>query len=333
MDLNYSIIIPVYNRPQEIEELLECLINQTYNRKFEVIIVEDGSSIRCKDVVERFMNKLNIHYLFKENSGPGQSRNKGMELAKGNYYIILDSDVLLPKEYLKQIDIALQKKYTDAFGSSDAAHKSFSLIQKAINYSMTAFLTTGGLRNNGNSDKFQLRSFNMGISKKAFLKTKGFSPQNYGEDIDLTYKLWNHKFKTQFIPNAYVYHKRRTDLKQFYKQTFNFGSARPILNKQHLKSAKLTYWFPSVFTIGFLVAVLFLFFNSYILYYLYNLYFCILFFDAVLKNKNVQVGLVSVITTIIQFFGYGIGFLKSQFRLQILNKTIKETFPKMFSPK
>lgn len=279
------------------------------------------------------MNKLNIHYLFKENSGPGQSRNKGMELAKGNYYIILDSDVLLPKEYLEQIDIALQKKYTDAFGSSDTAHKSFSLIQKAINYSMTAFLTTGGLRNNGNSDKFQLRSFNMGISKKAFLKTKGFSPQNYGEDIDLTYKLWNHKFKTQFIPNAYVYHKRRTDLKQFYKQTFNFGSARPILNKQHLKSAKLTYWFPSIFTIGFLVAVLFLFFNSYILYYLYNLYFCILFFDAVLKNKNVQVGLVSVITTIIQFFGYGIGFLKSQFRLQILNKTIKETFPKMFSPK
>lgn len=332
MDLNYSIIIPVYNRPQEIEELLVCLINQTYKKKFEIIIVEDGSTITCKNIVERFANKLNIYYLFKENSGPGQSRNKGMELAKGNYFVILDSDVLLPNNYLEQIDIALQKKYTDAFGSSDTAHKSFSLIQKAINYSMTAFLTTGGLRNNGNSNKFQLRSFNMGISKKAFLKTNGFSLQNYGEDIDLTYKLWNNKFKTQFISEAYVYHKRRVNFKQFYQQTFNFGSARPILNKQHLNSAKLTYWFPSVFTVGLLVAVLFLFFDSYILFYLFGLYFCILFFDAVLKNKDVLVGFVSVITTVVQFFGYGMGFLKSQFRLQLLNKTIKETFPKMFSP-
>lgn len=332
MNLDYSIIIPVYNRPQEIEELLYSLINQTYKKRFEIVIIEDGSSNKCDLIIEKFKDKLDITYLFKENSGAGQSRNKGMKITKGNYFIILDSDVILPKNYLVAIDKALNFKFTDAFGGQDKAHKSFSAIQKAINFAMTSFITTGGLRNNkGTNNKFQLRSFNMGISKKAFLKTNGFSNQNYGEDIDLSFKLWNAGFESQFLPNAFVYHKRRSNFKQFYNQTFNFGSARPILNRQHKKSGKLTYWFPSLFVLGLFVAVLFSVFGFHYFSYFYLCYFILILITSLLFIKSIKGCFLSVIATIVQFFGYGFGFMRSQFRLRILRKNIKETFPKMFN--
>lgn len=332
LNLSFSIIIPVYNRPKEINELLESLLNQTFKDDYEIIIVEDGSTIKSEEIISKYQSRLNITYFYKENTGAGQSRNYGMIHAKGNYYIILDSDVVLPKNYLDQVKNSLQNKYTDAFGGADTTHQSFTVFQKAINYAMTSFLTTGGLRNNkGLSNKFQLRSFNMGISKQAFKKTKGFSKQNFGEDIDLTYKLWNNGFETQFIPKAFVYHKRRANFKQFYKQTFNFGSARPILNKKHKNSSKLTYWFPSIFIIGLLIALIFLIFNFKYLIYLYLIYFGLLFFDSFIQNKNIKVAFLSTLTTLTQFFGYGFGFIRSQFRLNILNKSAKETFPKMFS--
>ena len=332
MSLNYSIIIPVYNRPQEIEELLHSLVNQTYAKSFEIVIIEDGSTNTCDLITEKFKNKLSITYLFKENTGAGQSRNEGMKIAKGNYFIILDSDVILPKNYLVEIDDALNKNYTDTFGSQDKAHKSFTAIQKAINYAMTSFLTTGGLRNNkGTNSKFQLRSFNMGISKKAFLKTNGFSNQNFGEDIDLSYKIWNAGFESQFIKTAFVYHKRRSDFKQFYKQTFNFGSARPILNRQHKSSAKLTYWFPSLFVLGLFIAVLFSFFGFHYFSYFYLCYFILILITSLMLIKSIKGCFLSVIATPVQFFGYGFGFMRSQFRLRILNKNIKDTFPKMFN--
>ncbi len=315
MILHYSIIVPVYNRPQEILELLKSLEEQSY-KEFEVIIVEDGSDVSAKEIVQSFRDTLNVHYFFKPNSGAGQSRNFGMDKAQGNYFLILDSDVIVPKDYVFEINKRLSKDFTDAFGGPDAAHPSFTVLQKAIDYSMTSLLTTGGIRGNKNAkNKFQPRSFNLGISKKAFEKTKGFSKMKIGEDIDLTFRLWDAGFDTQLIVEAYVFHKRRSTLRQFYVQTNNFGYARPFLNKKFPKTAKITYWFPFVFSLFLLIAVLGYVMGSTFLISCFGVYFCILFIDSMFRNKNVLVATLSCITTIVQFTGYGLGFLKAQFVL------------------
>lgn len=330
--IQLSIIIPVYNRPQELEELLESLVKQTFQGSFEVIVVEDGSQIDARKSVEQYANALKISYFFKENSGPGSSRNFGMLKASGNYFIIVDSDCILPTNYLDDVETALKNNFTDAFGGPDASHTSFSIIQKAINYAMTSILTTGGIRGHKSvSEKFQPRSFNMGISKVAFEKTNGFSEQRFGEDIDLTFRLWEHGFESQFIESAFVYHKRRTNWKSFLKQTFNFGAARPILNKMHTNTAKITYWFPSIFVIGLLSASLLFIFNSYVLLYVYALYFLGIFVDSLFLTKSIPVALTSIFATIVQFLGYGLGFLRSFFRVSVLQKTKQEAFPRMFS--
>lgn len=329
-NLSFSIIVPVYNRPKEVDELLESLLKQDYKDSFEVIIVEDGSSLKADDVVKQYQDKLNVKYLFKENSGPGLSRNYGMQKAKGNYFIILDSDVLLPTHYLSAVADALKLNFTDAFGGADAAHPSFTTIQKAINYSMTAVLTTGGLRGNKKGvGTFQPRSFNMGLSLKAFKITSGFNNQRIGEDIDLTFRLWQNNLKTQFIDTAFVFHKRRTNFEQFFNQVYSFGKARPILNLQHKNTAKLTYWFPSLFLVGFVMSLVVFPFSK-ILTALYILYFLLILMDSLLKSKDVLVGVLSVYTTLIQMFGYGLGFLQSQALLNFGGKTPKQTFPKMF---
>lgn len=338
MELHFSVIIPIFNRPEELLELLDSLSKQQFDKPFEIIVVEDGSQLKSDKVIEQF-DKLNIKYFLKKNSGPGDSRNYGMNKATGNYFIILDSDCILPDYYLKEVKTALQFNYTDAYGGADTAHESFTVIQKAINYSMTSLITTGGLRGNDKvKSKFQPRSFNMGISKKAFIKTQGFSKQYFGEDIDLTFKLWANNFETQFIPKAFVYHKRRTSWKQFFKQTFNFGAARPILNNMHPGSAKSTYCFPSLFILGMLLAICLFVFGYTVLLKFYGVYFVLIFLDAMYKNwcegraciKSFIIGLYAVIATLVQFFGYGFGFLRSFFRLQILKRTKEEAFPKMF---
>ncbi len=338
MELHFSVIIPIYNRPEELLELLNSLSDQKFDEPYEIIIVEDGSQLRSDKVIEQFSG-LNIKYFFKENSGPGDSRNYGMQNASGNYFIILDSDCILPDVYLNEVNSALQNSFTDAYGGADAAHESFTVIQKAINYSMTSLLTTGGLRGSDKvKSKFQPRSFNMGISKKAFVQTKGFSKQHFGEDIDLTFKLWEFGFETQFIPKAFVYHKRRTSWEQFFKQTFNFGAARPILNKMHPGSAKTTYWFPSIFILGFILSILLVFIGNGFLWIFYGIYFTVIFVDSVYKNRcknklcieSVIIGFNSIIATLVQFFGYGSGFLRSFFRLNVLNSSKEMTFPKMF---
>lgn len=312
MKFDFSIIIPVYNRPQEIEELLESLTQQDLQDDFEVVIVEDGSKNKADKIVEKYKGKLNIKYYFKENSGAGFSRNFGMEKANGNYFIILDSDVILPKHYLSAVKNGLEKNYTDAFGGADKAHKSFTDLQKAINYSMTSVLTTGGIRGKKKAvGKFQPRSFNMGLSKKAFEVTKGYSAMKAGEDIDLTFRLWENGFETQLIEDAFVYHKRRTSLSQFFHQTFAFGTARLILNSKYPSTKKLTYWFPSIFVIGLILSTYFWIWGYPQLIYLYLLYFVLLFLDSLFQNKNITVAFLSIISTIVQFFGYGLGFLKS----------------------
>jgi len=309
--LLFSLIIPVYNRPNEIDELLDSLVKQTYANNFEVIVVEDGSANSSEEVIKKYSKKLNLHYFFKENTGAGLSRNFGMQKASGNYFIIFDSDCIIPPNYLVEVEKTLTKNYTDAFGGSDAAHPSFSTIQKAINYSMTSFFTTGGIRGSKKAvGKFQPRSFNLGISKKAFEVTKGFSEMKIGEDIDLTFRLWQHNFETQFIENAFVYHKRRATFKQFFKQTFAFGKGRPFLNRKYPKTAKITYWFPSLFILTFIFSILLLLINIKIALHAFGVYFLILFIDSLLKNKNITVAFFSVVTTLIQFTGYGFGFLK-----------------------
>ena len=314
MKLKYSIIIPVYNRPVEVGELLESLTLLKGDFYFEVVVVEDGSPNTSELIVKNFKKSLDIKYFLTENQGAGKSRNFGMQKATGNYFIIFDSDCLIPCDYLIAVDEKLQLKYTDAFGGPDAAHSSFTNVQKAINYSMTSLITTGGIRGKKKSvGKFQPRSFNLGISKKAFKKTQGFSDLKIGEDIDLTFRLWNLGFETQLINNAFVYHKRRVDFNQFYKQTNAFGKARPILNKRYPRTSKVTYWFPSLFLIGLFIAFLMSAFNQFYGLYIYGAYFLLLALLSSIENKNIRVGVLSIFSTGVQFCGYGLGFLTSYF--------------------
>ncbi|MGB0892753.1 MAG: glycosyltransferase [Flavobacteriaceae bacterium] len=307
-------MVPVYNRPNEIDELLESLTKQDFSDDFEVVIIEDGSSDSSEEIVKNYENQLDLKYFFKENSGAGASRNFGMEKASGNYFIILDSDVIVPPQYLLEVSKVLKENYTDAFGGPDAAHESFTTLQKAINYSMTSVLTTGGIRGKKKSvGKFQPRSFNLGMSKIAFEKTQGFSKMKNGEDIDLTFRLWENGFDTQLIENAFVYHKRRSTIQQFFKQTFGFGTARPILNKKYPETAKPTYWFPSLFIVGLDISLILAIFGYYQLLYFYGIYFFLIFIDSLYQNKNLYVAFLSTITSLTQFLGYGLGFIQSKF--------------------
>ena len=334
MDVFFSIVVPVYNRPEEVRELLQSLAQQDFEKDFEVVIVEDGSSESSEDIVETFKGGLQISYYFKENSGPGDSRNFGMQNAKGNYFIILDSDCILPKQYLSEVNKELKANYVHCFGGPDAADASFTLVQKAINYVMTSIFTTGGIRGGKKSvGKFQPRSFNMGISKEAFQKVGGYGRIHPGEDPDLTFRIWKAGFETRLFPKAYVYHKRRIDWNKFYIQVNKFGMVRPILNKWHPGTARLTYWFPTLFIIGLAVALMMSIFGFVIPIVLYGIYFLVLFLDALLREGNIKVALWALYATIIQFMGYGIGFFKSTMLLNFSNKDPEELFPKLFFKK
>lgn len=329
--LKYTLIVPVYNRPNEIDELLESLTHQDFQKEYEILIVEDGSSETSEEVIKKYSKELSITYFFKENSGPGDSRNFGMRNAKGNYFIILDSDVILPPTYLSAIDSYLQENYLDCFGGADAAHESFTNLQKAINYVMTSFLTTGGIRGSKKSiQKFEPRSFNMGISKEAFEATNGFSRVHPGEDPDLSQRIIKAGFTTGFLPGAEVFHKRRISWKKFYIQVKKFGTARPFLSKWHPSTEKITFWFPSLF-VGFTIA-------SIITSFLYNylailplaIYVGIIFLDSTFKNKNLIVGFYTILALFVQFFGYGLAFFKSTFYIKFLGRDPETQFPKMF---
>lgn len=331
MELSFSFIVPVYNRPEEIRELLESFSVLEYTSTYEIVIVEDGSSETSKEIAEAYSSVLNISYYFKENSGPGDSRNYGMARAKGNYFIILDSDVLLPPQYLDSIEAYLTNKFYHCFGGSDAAHGSFTPIQKAINYTMTSFFTTGGIRGNKRQfGRFEPRSFNMGISREAFEKTQGFAKIHPGEDPDLSHRIWKAGYETTYIPNAYVYHKRRISWSKFYRQVKKFGLVRPILSKWHPDSAKITFWFPSVFVLFVFASILFSIFIHWLLIIPILLYLGIIFADASIRNKSISIGLLSIMAVFVQFFGYGIAFLRSTFYIRVLNKQPEKQFPHLF---
>jgi glycosyltransferase involved in cell wall biosynthesis len=330
MQLSYSFIVPVFNRPDEIAELLASFEAQESTIPYEIVIIEDGSTISCENELAAFPN-LNITYLPKPNSGPGSSRNYGMQRASGNYFIILDSDCILPPSYVSVMNERLQNNYVDCYGGPDAAHPDFSNLQKAISYSMTSLFTTGGIRGGGeDTGKFQPRSFNMGLSKKAFEASGGFGNIHPGEDPDLVLRLWELGFKTALIPQAFVYHKRRISWKKFYIQVNKFGLVRPILNKWHPTTAKITYWFPTLFMLGLFVSLGLLFAGYYVAILFYALYLVIILIHASIINKSIAIGLLSVIATFIQFYGYGKGFLASVIHIKWLDKEPLKRYPHLF---
>lgn len=328
--LFFSIVIPVYNRPQEIRELLQSLTKQK-DKNFEVIIVEDGSDLKCENELPPFTNKLDISYFFKPNSGPGLSRNYGFEKAKGNYIIFLDSDCILPEGYMTAVNTFLTQNYVEAFGGPDRAMKSFTPIQKAINYSMTSMLTTGGIRGGAEKfEKFHPRSFNMGCSHRTLTVTKGFSALRFGEDIDLSIRIVENNLSTALIKDAYVYHKRRSTLRQFFKQIFNSGIARINLSKRHPKSLKLVHFFPAIFIVGVFVLLCLAVIVSY-LFLIPLLVLILLFFtDAFIKNKSIKIALLSIVTSFIQIGAYGLGFIKAFWKRNILKQSEFHAFRNNF---
>jgi glycosyltransferase involved in cell wall biosynthesis len=329
--MQFSIIIPVYNRPDEIKELLESLLAADFNKEYEIVIIEDGSVVTCKEEVEKYKESLNITYYFKENSGPGDSRNYGMKVAKGNYFIIFDSDCIIPKQYLSEVEKELHAKYVDCFGGSDAALDSFSNIQKAINFAMTSFLTTGGIRGGSEKlNKFQPRSFNMGISKKAFVASNGFGNIHPGEDPDLSIRLWKLGFETRLFPKAFVYHKRRINWDKFSLQVNKFGKARPILDSWYPEYSKFTFFFPSLFILGFGVAVFLFLFGIEFPIICYAFYYVLIFIFATIENKSLEIGLLSLVAVSKQFFGYGKGFLESFIKVKLQKQKPDEAFPELF---
>ena len=329
-----SFIIPVFNRPNEIKELLESFIKLSSEKDFEIVIIEDGSTNDCQEVINNFKNNLHISYYKKNNTGPGDSRNYGMKMAKGSYFIILDSDCLLPENYMNHCMNNLKHNYVDCFGGVDGSHDSFSDFQKAVSFSMTSFLTTGGIRG-GNFRKklFQPRSFNMGISKEAFLKSNGFGNIHPGEDPDLSIRLNQLGFKTALYSNVMVFHKRRVSISSFFKQVYKFGLVRPILNQWHPKSFRLIYYFPTFALIVLILSIVESIKSNYMPLYLIAVYMLLIVISSTYLNKSLKIGLLSIITSAIQIFGYGYGYLKSSIILIFNKKNIEDILPEVFFKK
>ena len=313
----YSVIVPIYNRPGEIKELLESLTKQSFEN-FEILVVEDGSTIRCKEICESFSSKLDIKYYYKENSGQGFSRNFGFEKAKGDYYLVFDSDCIIPNHYFETVENYLDNNPLDAFGGPDAALDNFTLVQKAISYSMTSFFTTGGIRGgNKQLEKFRPRSFNMGISKEVFEKTDGYNITRMGEDIEFSIRIEKAGFKIGLIPNAKVYHKRRTKLSQFYKQLFFFGRGRINIFRFYRSELKAVHLLPLFFVLGLFFWFLTPLWSRQLFEWggtAFALYYILIAADAFRKTKSPFVAGLSIITSFIQLFAYGMGFIKESFK-------------------
>ncbi len=347
--MKYSLIIPVYNRPDEVDELLGSLVTQTL-RDFEVIIVEDGSSVPCETVCKKYEGKLDLKYFKKQNSGPGQSRNYGAERAQGTFLIILDSDVVLPTGYLKAVDEELTREPADAFGGPDRAHESFSDTQKAISYSMTSFFTTGGIRGGKKKlDKFYPRSFNMGIRKDVYVRLGGFSKMRFGEDIDFSIRIFQAGCRCRLFPEAWVWHKRRTDFRKFFRQVYNSGIARINLYKKYPESLKVVHLLPMVFTVGVIALILLFLFGAGVTVFASAsqakdmgcacmglsllpliLYSLLILVDSSHKYKSIKIGLLSIRAAFTQLIGYGLGFISAWWKRCILGKDEFHAFDKTF---
>lgn len=336
--MRYSVIVPVYNRPEEAEELLESLAAQTF-RDFEVLIVEDGSDRPCREVVETFRDRLDVRYFMKPNSGPGPSRNYGAERASGEWLVILDSDVIVPPGYFEAVEKELAARPCLAFGGPDRAHDSFTPVQKAINYAMTSFFTTGGIRGGGRRlDRFYPRSFNMGVDRETFAALGGFSQMRFGEDIDFSLRIVRAGFPCRLFPEAWVWHKRRTDLKKFFKQVHNSGIARINLYKKYPDSLKPVHVLPALFTAGMALCLL-LFLSGLIAGAVLPagagllpplLFAAVILTDASVRTRSLRVGLLAVPAAFVQLLGYGSGFLRAWWERCVLGRGEIEAFRRNF---
>jgi glycosyltransferase involved in cell wall biosynthesis len=308
----YSVIIPVYNRPEELDELLESLSRQRFTN-FEVVIVEDGSSRPAKAVADKWSATLPLRYYTKENTGQGFSRNFGFARAAGEYLVVFDSDCLIPEHYFEAVEAQLARHPLDAWGGPDRAHAGFTPLQKAISYSMTSPFTTGGIRGGKKRlGAFHPRSFNMGISRAVWERTGGYIITRMGEDIEFSIRIQAQGFKTGLIPDAYVYHKRRTSLGQFYKQLHFFGRARINIGRFFPKEVKLVHAFPAAFVVGtvfFLLSWLISTDLFWLLSGLYLLFFVLIFGDSLRQNKNLKVAFLSMAAAFVQLWAYGVGFI------------------------
>ena len=336
MNLSFSFIVAVFNRPHEVHELLQSFAHLDTYATYEIIIVEDGSSETCKTVVDAYRDKLPINYLFQTNQGPGRARNNGAKKAQFDYLIFLDSDVLLTKDYLTHVIKSLKKKRVDCFGGPDQDQKDFSITQKAVDFSMTSFLTTGGIRGKTKSAKdYEPRSFNLGIKRELYMKIDGFSNIHPGEDPELIMRLKEHDkgIKIGFIPSAKVIHKRRISIAKFASQLYKFGLVRPIITSWHPQFDHLTFYFPALFSIGFLISITLLFLGYNYFMMIYILYSVLLFIECLYKKRNILVALLSVYTSYIQFFSYGLGFINSYIQILILSKQPLNVYPQLFFSK
>lgn len=320
----YSVIVPVYNRPQELDELLESLSRQTFTN-FEVLIIDDGSDQRADMIAEKYDDQLRIRYYYKPNTGQGFSRNFGFERAEGDYFVVFDSDCLIPENYFATVDQYLSGNPLDAWGGPDRAHPSFTMLQKAISYSMTSIFTTGGIRGKSNQKgNFEPRSFNMGIRREVFKKTGGYKITRMGEDIEFSIRIKTSGFTTGLIEDAFVYHKRRTSLSQFYRQLHFFGRARINVGRFFPERVKLVHVLPAAFTVGvFILPLLLLLYLPlfYVAATLYGLYFLLIFLDAVRETRSLKVALLSMVTSFTQLFAYGIGFITEGFRALVSGRS------------
>ncbi|MDB5025429.1 MAG: glycosyltransferase [Mucilaginibacter sp.] len=320
----FSIIIPLYNRPQEIKELLETLTQQTY-KQFEVLVIEDGSVNDAAKIVKNFADKLNVSYFVKANEGQGFTRNYGFERAKGDYFIIFDSDCLIPPDYLQIVSDYLNTNWLDAYGGPDDAHPSFTAVQKAISYSMTSPFTTGGIRGNKKGiGQFHPRSFNMGISRQVWEKAGGFIITRSGEDIEYSIRIHSMGYKIGLIPDAKVYHKRRTNFLQFYKQLHFFGRARINVYKFYPKELKLVHFFPAVFTLGLLFSLIANVFGwkiAELCNFILAIIILLIFFHAWWRNKSAKVAFLSIIASFTQLIAYGLGFMQDFWKRIVLKRS------------
>ena len=335
--MKYSFVIPVYNRPDEVDELLESLTRQDY-KDFEVVVVEDGSAVPCAEVVDRYATRLDVHYFSKPNSGPGQTRNYGVEHSQGEYVLILDSDVVLPEGYLSAVEAELSAHPCDAFGGPDRAHESFTPMQKAINYAMTSFFTTGGIRGGKKKmDKFYPRSFNMGVRRSTYLALGGFSKMRFGEDIDFSTRIFKGGYACRLFPEAWVWHKRRTALRKFFKQVHNSGIARINLMKRHPGTLKLVHTLPGLFTAGCVLLVVLALAAALLgcphwwaMLLPFLLFALVIFADASMASRSLGVGLRAVAASYVQLWGYGSGFWRAWWQRCVLGKGEFEAFTKNF---
>jgi glycosyltransferase involved in cell wall biosynthesis len=315
----FSIIIPVYNRVDEVQELLESLANQSC-KDFEVVIVEDGSSLPCEDICRQYRDKIEVSYYYKENEGRSIARNYGLERAKGDYFIFFDSDCVIPAQYIETLKKELAKNPLDCFGGPDSAHESFSTTQKAINYSMTSFLTTGGIRGGKISlEKFVPRTFNMGYSRAVYEKVGGFR-EMFSEDIDMSTRIRQAGFSIGLFPEVFVYHKRRVDFKKFFHQVYVFGMSRITLKLLYPDSLKIVYLLPAAFVIGSLALILLGIFVSWWFILPLVAYLLAIFVTALISTGSPLIAIKAVPASIIQLGGYGCGFIKAFFLKIILRR-------------